>query len=303
MKGTSRKVLLLILVLLLSLVFELVAGRVFSRYILLLRGIRALLGIAAGAVLGSTGAALQRVYNNPLADGYILGISGGAVFGVAIAEITRMPSLDFLWALLGSAMVGILLLVTVRRVDRILIPVMGIGLGMFFSSIAVLLFMMAGVEASRTFYALWGTLGRFYEYGDLPLVLLMLLVSSVGLAYLSLYDRDMDAVSLGEEEALALGYDPHATVVRITVVSAVLVAIITAFVGVIGFVGIMSAHILRGLGVREGKAFYLLSGVVGGALVLVSDAAGRLFLGIDPPIGIIMSVVGAPFFVYLTTRR
>ncbi len=299
----NRKVLLLLLALFLAVLLEILGGRVFSRYILLLRGIRALLGLVAGIVLGSTGASLQRVYNNPLADGYILGISGGAVFGVALAEITRMPSLDFLWALMGSAVVGVLLLTTVRRVDRLLIPVMGIGLGMFFSSIAVLLFMMAGVEASRTFYALWGTLGRFYEYGDLPVILGVSLLSSVGLFYLSLYDRDMDAVSLGEEEALALGYDPHATVVRITVVSAVLVAVITSFVGVIGFVGIMSAHILRGIGIREGKAFYLLSGVVGGVLVLLSDAVGRIVLGIDPPIGVIMSVVGAPFLVYLTARR
>lgn len=298
----SRK-LLVLSVLAFAVLFELVAGRVFSLHILLLRGIRVLLGIVAGMVLGSTGAALQRVYNNPLADGYILGISGGAVFGVALAEITRMPQLDFLWALLGSALVGILLVAAVRRTSRLLVPVMGIGLGMFFSSVAILLFMMAGVEASRTFYALWGTLGRFYEYGDLPLILLLSVVSAVGLAYLSLYDREMDAVSLGEVEALALGYDPRIAVLRATVVSAVLVAFVTAFVGVIGFVGIMSAHILRGLGVREGKAFYLLSGVVGSSLVLLSDGAGRLFLGIDPPVGIIMSILGAPFFVYLTTER
>ncbi len=298
----SRK-LLVLSVLAFAVLFELVAGRVFSLHILLLRGIRVLLGLVAGMVLGSTGAALQRVYNNPLADGYILGISGGAVFGVALAEITRMPQLDFLWALLGSALVGILLVAAVRRTSRLLVPVMGIGLGMFFSSVAILLFMMAGVEASRTFYALWGTLGRFYEYGDLPLILLLSVVSAVGLAYLSLYDREMDAVSLGEVEALALGYDPRIAVLRATVVSAVLVAFVTAFVGVIGFVGIMSAHILRGLGIREGKAFYLLSGVVGSSLVLLSDGTGRLFLGIDPPVGIIMSILGAPFFVYLTTER
>lgn len=268
-----------------------------------MRSLRVILGVAAGVVLGSTGAALQRVYNNPLADGYILGISGGAVFGVALAEVLRMPSLDFLWALLGAALVGILLILTVRRVDRLMIPVMGIGLGMFFSSIAVLLFMMAGVEASRTFYALWGTLGRFYEYSDLPIIALLIAISSLGTVYLSLYDRDMDAVSLGEEESLALGYDPRITVVRITVLSAVLVAFVTAFVGVIGFVGIMAAHILRGMGIREGKAFYLLSGVIGSILILVSDGVGRLALGIDPPVGIIMSVVGAPFFVYLTTKR
>ncbi len=300
---SSRRKLLLIVLLLFAVVFELVAGRVFSGYILVLRSIRVILGLTSGVVLGSTGAALQRVYNNPLADGYILGISGGAVFGVALAEILKMPALDFLWALLGSALVGVLLLATVRRVDRILIPVMGIGLGMFFSSVAVLLFMMAGVEASRTFYALWGTLGRFYEYGDLIPIALITAVSFVGLIYLLLYDRDMDAVSLGEEEALALGYDPRLTVVRITVVSAVLVALITSFVGIIGFVGIMSAHILRGIGIREGKSFYLFSGIVGSILVLLSDGIGRLVLGIDPPVGIIMSIVGAPFFVYLTTRK
>ncbi|NPA79488.1 MAG: iron ABC transporter permease [Thermotogae bacterium] len=296
----SRKVWTILSVLLAAAAFEMVAGRVgMSPHILTLRLLRLALGLTAGLVLGSTGAALQRVYNNPLADGYILGISGGAILGVALAELLGIPSYDFLWALAGSAVVGILLISVSPRVGRLMIPVVGIGLGMFFSSIAILLFMMAGVEASRTFYALWGTLGRFYGYGELPLLGAVVLLSVVGVGYLSRFHRDMDAVSLGEVEALALGYDPKRTVVLVTVVSAVLVALITALVGVIGFVGIMAAHILRGVGVREGRSFYVLSGVVGAILILLSDALGRLLLGIDPPVGVVMSIVGAPFFVYL----
>ncbi|NPB03535.1 MAG: iron ABC transporter permease [Thermotogae bacterium] len=282
-----------------SAVLEILAGRVVSRPIIFLRILRLTLGITAGAVLGSTGAALQRIYNNPLADGYILGISGGAVLGVALSEFLNV-SFDVVAALVGALVVGVVVIWTTRRVARTLVPVIGIGIGMFFSSLAVLLFMMAGVEASRTFYALWGTLGRFYEYSELPFLLLLSAVSMVGILLLSKYHRHMDAVSLGELESLALGYDPKSTVFNITLISSLLVALVTAFVGVIGFVGIMSAHILRGLGIREGRNFYLASGVVGASLVILSDATGRLILGIDPPIGIIMSILGAPLFVYIS---
>lgn len=298
-----RRIPVVFLMLVLGVLIELLAGRVFSPDIILLRGIRALLGTTTGFVLGSTGAALQRAYSNPLADGYILGISGGAVFGLALSEMLELAVSGFIFSFVGSLVVGGMLLFLTRGLKPDLIPVIGIGLGMFSSSLAVLLFMMAGVEASRTFYALWGTLGRFYEYRDIPVIAFTLPVSLVFLLPVLFSDREMDALSLGRDEALALGYDPDRAVRNITVFSAISVSLITSLVGIVGFVGVMSAHISRMYGVFEGKPFYISAGLVGAVLVLLSDAFGRVVLGIDPPIGIIMSVIGAPFFVYLALKR
>jgi len=292
-----------LLILIVSVVLEIILGRVFSTNLLILRIIRTLLGVSVGFALGSTGAALQRVYKNPLADGYILGISGGAIFGIALGELMNINIPGSLLALIVSIIVGIFVVMASFRLDEYLIPVFGIGLGMFFSSLAVLFFMLAGVESTRTFYALWGSLGRFFSVKDIPISLLIFFISVVLPLFLIFRDRDLDAVSLGEVESLCLGYDPKRITIYSTIVSSIVVAILTSYVGIVGFVGVMSPHIVGLFHRKEGKDFYLLSGMVGVILVLMADSLGRVILGIDPPIGIIMSIIGAPFFIYLVLKE
>ena len=293
----------IIFLLLLSALSEIFLGRVFSPDIIFFRVLRLILGFSAGFGLSVVGAVLQRVYRNPIADGYILGISGGAVLGVALSELFKLNLPLYLPSLLFSLPVSAIIIFLSSRVEPWILPVIGVGLGTFFSSLAVMFFILAGIESSRTLYALWGSLGRFFSPSDLP-ILLFILISTLSLSLvLFLKNRDIDVMALGELEALCLGYDPKSITVFSTVVSSILVSIITSYVGIIGFVGIMAPHILGVFGIREGFRFYLFSGIMGASLVLLADSFGRLIFGIDPPVGVIMGIMGAPFLVYLLLRK
>ncbi|MEO0169018.1 MAG: iron chelate uptake ABC transporter family permease subunit, partial [candidate division WOR-3 bacterium] len=149
-----RKSAIFILVFL-SMVSEIFVGRVFGYEILVLRILRLFLGISAGLGLGVVGAVLQRVYRNPLADGYILGISGGAIFGVAISEYLKLPMPFYTTSLIFSLLVSLIIILVSPKVHEWMLPVIGIGMGMFFSSVAIMFFIMAGAESTRTLYALW----------------------------------------------------------------------------------------------------------------------------------------------------
>ncbi len=286
-----------------SIILEVVAGRVISGEIVMLRILRLLLGISAGMGLGITGASLQRVYKNPLADGYILGISGGAVLGIAVSEFTRIPLSNSVLALLFSLGVGAVIVFASMRLSEIMVPVFGLGIGMFFSSLAILFFMLAGVETTKTFYTLWGSLGKFFSISDIPVSIVILTATLLFASLMVVKNKELDVVSLGNLESMCLGYDPRGITVFATMVSSIIVSLITSYIGIVGFVGIMSPHIARLLGLREGPEFYLYSGVIGSILVLIADSSGRVILGIDPPIGIIMSIAGAPFFVYLVVSE
>ncbi len=292
-----------ILLLILSAVLELFLGRVFGPDIIFFRFLRLILGFCAGFALSIVGAVLQRIYRNPIADGYILGISGGAVLGVSLFEFFKLDLPLYLPALLFSLPLSALIIILSSRVESWILPVIGVGLGAFFSSLAVMFFILAGIESSKTLYALWGSLGRLFSRSDIP-VLLFILFSTLILSFLLfLKNRDIDAMSLGELEALCLGYDPKRITVFSTLISSLLVSIITSYVGIIGFVGIMAPHILGAFGIREGLKFYLLSGILGASLVLIADSIGRLIFGIDPPLGVIMGIIGAPFLIYLLLRK
>lgn len=297
-----RKSIIFILVIV-SVVFEMFLGRVFGYEILILRVLRLILGISAGLGLGVVGAVLQRVYRNPVADGYILGISGGAILGVAIAEYLKLPTPFYAISLIFSLLVSFIIILLSPKVQEWMLPVIGIGIGMFFSSIAIIFFIMSGIESTRTFYALWGSLGRFFSPHDIVIVMIVFIFTFVLSLLLVLKNREFDATSLGNLEALCLGYDPRLITVYATLLSSLIIAVLTSYVGVIGFVGIMAPHMVRILGYREGWDFYAFSGMLGIFFVLLGDSFGRLLLGIDPPIGVIMGIIGSPFFIYLILKE
>ncbi|MEO0139131.1 MAG: iron ABC transporter permease [candidate division WOR-3 bacterium] len=297
-----RKSAIFILVFL-SMVSEIFVGRVFGYEILVLRILRLFLGISAGLGLGVVGAVLQRVYRNPLADGYILGISGGAIFGVAISEYLKLPMPFYTTSLIFSLLVSLIIILVSPKVHEWMLPVIGIGMGMFFSSVAIMFFIMAGAESTRTLYALWGSLGRFFSISDIAIVITVFIFTLALSLLLILKNREFDATSLGNLEALCLGYDPKLITVYATLLSSLIVAVLTSYAGIIGFVGIMAPHMVRILGYREGWQFYAFSGMLGIAFVLLGDSLGRLIFGIDPPIGVIMGIIGSPFFIYLVLKE
>jgi ABC-type Fe3+-siderophore transport system, permease component len=223
--------------------------------------------------------------------------------GVAIFELLKLDLPIYVPSLAFSLPVSASIIFLSSRVDPWVLPVVGVGLGTFFSSLAIMFFILAGIESSKTLYALWGSLGRFFSHSDIPIILFILISTLLLSSTLFIKNKDLDAMSLGDLEALCLGYDPKKITVFSTVISSFIVSIITSYVGIIGFVGIMAPHILGVFGIREGLRFYFFSGIVGASLVLFSDSFGRLIFGIDPPIGVIMGIMGAPFLVYLLLRK
>ena len=267
---------------------------------------RAVLGALVGATLGLAGAALQGYLRNPLAEPTLLGVSGGAALGAVLAihlGLSQVLSLALpVGGLLGAAaaLLAVAALAGLRGGPLTLIlaglavsatatALISLALNLSrnpFASIEMVFWMM-GSLSDRSLIQVW--LGA-------PLML-------AGMAVLLLVGRALDALTLGEDAALSLGIDAHRTRRNIIVGVALSVGAATAITGVIGFVGLLVPHALRGaIGHRPG--LLLPASLVGGAaLVLLADIALRLLEPwADVRIGVLTALFGAPFFFWLVLK-
>lgn len=286
-----------------------IAGRdsVAALVLLEIRLPRALLGVAVGAALGIAGAAMQGLLRNPLAEPGVLGVSACAALGAVIAFYSglvrllpaALPAAAMLGALLGTlalfawagrgATVATLLLVGVA-VNALAGAATAFGLALSPNPYAFyeVMFWLMGSLADRSLE---------HVVMALPCVLL-------GAVPLLLARRGLDALSLGEETAQALGVAP-ATVARwVGLGTALVVGGAVAVSGVIGFVGLMAPHAVRPfVGYRPG-ATLLASAGAGATLTLAADIAVRLLpTGRELQLGIMTALLGAPFLGWLAIRR
>lgn len=272
-----------------------------------IRAPRAVLGLLVGASLGLSGAAMQGYLRNPLAEPGLIGVSASAALGAVIALQTGFAT-AFALALPLSALAAALLAV------GLIVVMAGPGGG----SLALIL---AGVAVSALAGALTALVLNlspnpfaaneivFWMMGSLadrswlhvaiaaPLMILgALLVAGTG--------RGLDALTLGEDAAAALGIDLPRLRLRLVLGIAAMVGAATAVAGAIGFVGLVVPHLLRGaVGARPGRLL-VASALGGGALVLAADIAVRLILpGRDLKLGVVMALIGAPVFLQLIWRQ
>lgn len=271
---------------------------------------RVLLGLAVGAGLAVCGAALQGMVRNILADPYILGISGGAstgaagaiLFGVAAgAGQYALPVSAFLGALAASLLVFFLARAN-GQVTSIRLLLAGIAVGYALSATtSFLIFASDNAEGSRSV--------MFWLLGSLALarwdafLILVLAITVLSVACLLLWSRKLDALSIGDETARALGVRPVATRIQLLAVVSLCTGAVVAAAGAIGFVGLVVPHLGRRL---VGAAHARLVPVVAllGAILLVwADAGARVLMQPrELPIGIITALVGAPLLILLVRR-
>lgn len=270
---------------------------------------RVLLGIVVGAGLAMSGAVLQGLFRNPLADPGLVGVSSGAALGAALAIVLGAA------AFLGAAGIAVFAfgagLATTLVVYRIATrgrrtsvttmllagiavnALCGAGVG------ALVLFADDGQLRDLTFWTL-GSLGgaTWATLGVTTLLVGIALVASPWLA------RALDAMLLGESEARHLGIRTERVKRTSVVLAALAAAAATAAAGLIGFVGLVAPHIIR-LVLGPGHRALLPGAALMGALLLVSaDLAARLVLQpIEVPIGIVTASIGAPFFLWLLLRE
>lgn len=271
----------------------------------------ALIAIAVGASLGLTGAIMQTILNNPLASSYTLGVSAGAGFGAALVIVMgsvlpipgdhAIPVSAFLFAAIACA--GVFLIGQTRGATAEMLVLAGIALLFLFQALLSLLQFIASPEALQLIvFWLFGSLQKA-TWGKAAIVAAVLLAC---LPVLAVDVWRLTALKLGDERARGLGVDVRALRLRAFVLVSALTGTAVAFVGTIGFVGLVAPHIARLLVGEDQRGFLPASAIFGALLLSLSSVASKTVLpGAIVPIGIVTALIGVPFFIWLivATRR
>ena len=264
---------------------------------------RALLAVMIGASLGLSGAAMQGFLRNPLAEPGLIGISGAAALGAVLAIQSGLV-LTFAFALplaaLGMAVLAVLaiLLLAGPRGASITLILAGIAISALASALTSLVLNLSPnpfAAADIVFWMMGSLADRSFTHVWLALPFMV-----VGWAMLASLGRGLDALTLGEDAAEAMGL--RLTRLRLLLIlgTASCVGAATAVAGAIGFVGLVVPHLLRGAVGARPSALLWASALGGAAMVLAADIAVReLFPTRDLKLGVVMALVGAPLFLHL----
>lgn len=259
-------------------------------------------GVLVGACLAGAGAAYQSMFRNPLVSPDILGVSAGAGLGATIGIVFDLPmpgvqALAFAGGLLAVAVVY-WVASKVRQHDPVLVLVLaGVAVGAFLAAAISLLKVLAdpyGQLASITFW-LMGGLGS----SSVHELSRALPIAIAGLITLVMLRWRIDLLSLPDEEALSLGVNTRRLRAALILAATLMTASVVSFAGIVGWVGLLIPHVARLLvGPRFSR---LLPGsmLLGASFLVVTDTLARSLGTMELPLGVLTSLVGAPFFLYL----
>jgi len=268
--------------------------------VLTLRWPRVLLAMLVGVALSCSGAALQGCFRNPLVEPYILGVSSGAAFGAALAIVFPhlLPSVAA--AAFGFGLLAVSATSALSRVRGttavVTLVLIGVAVGSFFSALVSGLKYLADEAALREI-VFW-LMGGFYyaTWEDVRVV-----APTVVLCFLLMWRQSwrLNLLSLGDDEARSLGVHPP-RVRRLMLVAATLAtAVSVAASGTIAWVGLMVPHAARMLLGADNRFVIPASAALGGSYLILCDALARSLTTHEIPLGIITSVLGAPYLFYL----
>ena len=268
---------------------------------------RVILGFLLGGSLAVSGASLQALLRNPLADPYLLGLSGGAGLGAVLAIALGGP---FAWAVPAAAFVGALGAVVLvyylgrsgsgRLEPRILLLAGVVTSGFATAIMSAMMVLSNAVELRNAFLWLLGGLGR----ASWPALGMFMLWIPIPLYLLFTQARALDLLALGEETAGYLGAEVERVKRRVVVSTALLTAAAVAVAGMIGFVGLVIPHAVRRLfGPLHGRLLPLAF-VAGGGLLVGADVIARVIVRpVELPVGVVTALIGVPAFVILLRRE
>jgi len=263
---------------------------------------RTLLALLVGASLGLSGAVLQGLLRNPLAEPALLGASSSAALGAVAVFYFGAGGLSYLLPVGG--MVGtliataLLLLLGGRAQDTLTLILAGVAINALTSALTSLALNFAPSPYAAMEIVFW-ILGSFADR-SLDHVFMALPAMAVGWVLLFSVARALDAMSLGEDTAATLGFDMRQVKLRAVLGTAFCVGAAVAVTGVISFVGLVIPHLVRPLvGYRPGRL--LLPSMIGGAaLMLAADIGVRMIsTALELKVGVITAIIGAPFFLHL----
>jgi iron complex transport system permease protein len=290
-------------------VLDLWSGRGFAgetaRLVVSLRLPRVVLAALVGGCLALAGAALQALLRNPLADPFLLGTSGGAATGAALAALAgASPLLSPGAAFAGAAASSLGVAGLARRGGRLDLQrliLAGLIANAFFSAVLLAVFSVASGEAARTM--LFWMMGSLSDATPGKTLSLLPYAIAGGAALLWSASR-LNLFAVGEENAAALGVNVERSKRLVFLAASLLTGAAVAFAGVIGFVGLLVPHAVRSVAGNDQRILLPVSALSGAALLVAADAVARSALApAELPIGAVTAALGAPLFAYLLLRN
>ncbi len=271
---------------------------------------RVVLALLVGMALALSGAGMQGLFRNPLADPVLLGVSSGAAVGVALAILfpLALPTLLALYLPLLAAFVGSLLIMLLlfslsltgdRSLSRLLL--VGIAINAIGSAVTGLLAWISNDQQLRQL-SLWGMGSMGQAQWVTVAAVASLVVPCVW--WLQRLASPLNLLQLGDEEAHYLGVDVHRTRRRVVILCAVLVAAAVSVSGVIAFVGLITPHLMRLLLGADHRWLLPGSSLGGALLLLLADTLSRtVVVPAEMPVGLLTCLIGGPWFLWLILRR
>jgi iron complex transport system permease protein len=269
-----------------------------------LRLLRIIAAILVGSGLAVSGIALQAILRNPLAEPYLLGTSSGAGLAAISALILGVSRIYMPLAAFLGAVLSIIIVYSLARergviADKSLI-LSGVIISVAFSSVIVFLVSLFGNEAMHEMnWWLWGSL-QVYDY---KLLLLVAIPVILGICAVYLFAQDLNAISMGEEEAMHLGIDTQNVKKILILITALITASLICICGIIGFVGLIVPHMMRLVVGPNHKLLIPTTCLAASVFMILCDLLSRtLFSPIEIPIGVITAIIGAPVFIILLKK-
>ena len=267
---------------------------------------RVALAFLVGGSLAVSGAALQAMIRNPLAEPYLLGLSSGAGLGAVIAIATRaagpwaVPLAAFVGALAAVALVYRLSLVSGRRLDPHVLLLSGVVVGAFAGAIMSAIMVLSDAPGVRNAFlwllggfsgASWQALGVFSVYAVLPMAVLLF------------HARSLDLIALGDDAAHHLGAEVDRIRRLVYLCTALLTAASVATCGIVGFVGLVVPHAIRTTFRPLHRSLLPLVFVAGGCFLVLADVVSRTVVRpLELPVGVVTALIGVPLFAVLLRR-
>ncbi|MBA7637143.1 Hemin transport system permease protein HmuU [subsurface metagenome] len=269
---------------------------------------RIFLSIFVGIALASAGVIFQGLFRNPMADPFVIGVSAGAAFGatIGLVFITGVGLLGIstitIFALLGALATTFLVYSISSARGKVSVTTLllsGIALSAMLSAMTSFIMIFRTHDLAKIIFWIMGglTAASWYKFNIIaPMVVVLIIISGF-------YMRDLNIISLGDERAAQLGVQTERVKKILLIMASLIAALAVSVSGIIGFVGLVTPHILRLIVGPDHKILYPTSAVAGGIVLLMSDTLARtILMPREIPVGIITSIVGVPFFLYLLVK-
>ncbi len=270
---------------------------------------RVVAGIIAGAGLAICGVIMQSVLKNPLADPYTTGVSSGASFGAVIAMTLGFTAafgsnslviLAFAFSLVPTMVIAAMSRFSNASPTTVIMA--GIGIMYIFNAVTTVLMLWADSSAlNQIFYWQTGSLALVKGWESIPVMFAVVLAGVLISMFIS---GKLNVLATGDDSAKALGINADRMRLLCLVLTGIVSAAIVSYTGLIGFVGLVTPHIVRMFIGADNRYLVPASAIFGAALMIVADVIGRVIIYPSAlPVGVVMSFIGGPIFLWMVIKR